>query len=82
MIIAPPPAVAYPFLLDLKQYPAQIINFLVVSVSRILSIITHSISNHIIIAIGLDLFALETTGLGETVQRFVVYNSNIRLQDH
>jgi len=30
VILAPPPAVAYPFVLDLEGYPAQIINLLVV----------------------------------------------------
>ena len=30
MIIAPPPAVAYPFILDVEGYPGQIINFFIV----------------------------------------------------
>ena len=30
MIIAPPPAVAYPFILDVEGYPGQIINLFVV----------------------------------------------------
>lgn len=33
VILGPPPAVAYPFVLDLEGYPAQIINLLVVIVS-------------------------------------------------
>ena len=32
VIIAPPPSVAYPFILDLEGYPTQIINFAVVVV--------------------------------------------------
>ena len=30
MIIAPPPEVAYPFILDVEGYPQQIINFFIV----------------------------------------------------
>ena len=30
VIIAPPPAVAYPFILDVEGYPGQIINFFIV----------------------------------------------------
>ena len=33
VIIAPPPSVAYPFILDVEGYPGQIINFFVVTVS-------------------------------------------------
>ncbi len=32
VILAPPPDVAYPFILDVEGYPQQIINFLIVIV--------------------------------------------------
>ncbi len=33
VIIAPPPSVAYPFILDVEGYPGQIINLFIVLVS-------------------------------------------------
>ena len=35
VIIAPPPSVAYPFILDVEGYPGQIINLFIVLVSPI-----------------------------------------------
>jgi L-type amino acid transporter 9 len=43
VIIGPPPAVAYPFILDIEGYPQQIINFFIVIVrlSTLMQVIPH-----------------------------------------
>jgi hypothetical protein len=43
VIIGPPPAVAYPFILDIEGYPQQIINFFIVIVrlSTLVRVIPH-----------------------------------------
>lgn len=38
IIIAPPPAIVYPFILDVEGYPQQIINLFIVVVSHDISL--------------------------------------------
>jgi hypothetical protein len=39
IIIAPPPAIVYPFILDVEGYPQQIINLFIVVVSHDFSLL-------------------------------------------
>jgi hypothetical protein len=46
VIIAPPPEVAYPFILDVEGYPQQIINFFIVIVRAYCSPFVHDFIRH------------------------------------
>jgi hypothetical protein len=68
VIIAPPLSVAYPFILDVAGYPAQIINFFVV-LARVLPCLATPSSSYRFFRTGSILSPVEETTLASTVQR-------------
>lgn len=70
VIIAPPPKVAYPFMLNLEEYPQQIINFFIVIVrDTVHFLLSSSILNLIL---GLVLAEIQKAECNASFQRQVV----------